>query len=57
MANFDFFQVISHKILIFQGKFPSNFDFQAKIGYLQLFLGKLFYCSSKVTTFKHTSCT
>src|SRR6218665_253305 len=26
--------------------------FQAKIGYLQLFLGKLFYFSSKVTTFE-----
>ena len=25
--------------------------FQAKIGYLQLFLGKLVYFSSKVTTF------
>jgi len=30
--------------------------FQAEIGYLQLFLGKLFYLSSKVTTFEHTSC-
>src|SRR6218665_2242385 len=27
--------------------------FQAKIGYLQRFLGKLFYFSSKVTTFEH----
>src|SRR6218665_3602569 len=52
---------------IFQVKFPTNFDFfdnftkncyfPGKIGYLQLFLGKLFYFSSKVTTFEHTSCT
>jgi len=31
--------------------------FQAKIGHLQLLLGKLFYFSSKVTTFEHTCCT
>jgi len=28
-----------------------------KIGPLQLILGKLFYLSSKDTTFEHTSCT
>src|SRR6218665_3313536 len=66
--KFRFFQVISQTISIFQVKFPKNFDFfqvilykmsifQAKIGYLQLFWGKLFYFSSKVTTFEHTSCT
>jgi len=37
----------------------ANFEkisiFQAKIGYLRLFLGKLFYLSSKVITFEHTS--
>jgi len=31
--------------------------FHAKIGYLELFLGKLLHFSSKVTTFEHTSCT
>src|SRR6218665_1346513 len=45
--NFDFFQALSHK----------NFDFfHAKIGHLQLLLSKLFYFSSKATTFEHTSC-
>jgi len=29
--------------------------FKAKIAHLQLLLGKLFYFSSKVTTFEHTS--
>jgi len=57
--NVDFLQEISQKMSIFQGKFPKNFDFssnftkksilQAKIVYLQLFLDKLFYFSSKVT--------
>jgi len=45
--KFQFFQAISQKISIFK----------AKIGHLQLLLGKLFYFSSKVTTFEHTSCT
>jgi len=51
---------------IFQGKFAKNLDFfqaisqfflifQAKIGHLQLLLGKLFYFSSKVITSKYTS--
>src|SRR6218665_3891749 len=48
LENFNFFQAFSHK----------SFDFfQAKIGHLQLLLGKLFYFSTKVTTFEHTSCT
>src|SRR6218665_1700001 len=56
-----------NQISIFPGKFPKNFnffrqfktkfDFQAKISHLQLLLVKLFYFSSKVTTFEHTSCT
>src|SRR6218665_3863172 len=62
-----------NKILIFPGKFQRNFNFfrqfhkqfqffqanffQAKIAYLQLLLGKLFYFSSKVATFEQTSCT
>ena len=49
----NFFKTISifHEILIFFS------NFQAKTGHLQLLLGKLFYFSSKVTTFEHTSCT
>src|SRR6218665_2256380 len=55
----------TQKNSIFSGKFPKKFrffriffsNFQAKIGYLQLLLDKLFYFSSKVTTFEHTSCT
>ena len=53
-----FFQVILYKIPIFNGKFTRNIDFPGKNWlYLQLFLGQLFYFSSKVTTFEHTSCT
>ena len=52
--NFRFFQKISKKITIRQ--FQKNFALP-KIGHLQLLLGKLFYFSSKVTTFEHTSCT
>src|SRR6218665_815084 len=69
--NLDFLKKNSEKFRFFSGNFTkksikfrffkANFRdisiFQAKIGYLQLFLGKLFYCSSKVTTFEHTSCT
>ena len=44
---FRFLQAISQIISIFQ----------AKICHLQLLLGKLFYFSSKVTAFEHTSCT
>src|SRR6218665_1789695 len=50
------FQANFRKISIFSGNFKKISNFQAKIGYLQLFLGKLFYFSSKVTTFEHTSC-
>jgi len=53
------------KMSIFTGKFLKNsIFFQAisktnfdLIGHLQQLLGKLFYFSSKVTTFEHTSCT
>src|SRR6218665_2723866 len=56
--RFRFFLASSTTILIFPSKFQKNFDlFQEKIGHLQLLLGKLFYISSKVTTFEHTSCT
>src|SRR6218665_2513122 len=67
--NFDFFQAISQKFLIFEAnfekfrfvfrQFKENSIFQAKIGHLglQLPVGKLFYFSAKVTTFEHTSCT
>jgi len=71
--NFNFFRQISEKsqfhqtISIFPHKFPKNFcfsgnfkknsSFQAKIGHLQLLLGKLFYLSSKVTTLEHIPCT
>src|SRR6218665_1281770 len=54
--NFDFSREISRKSR-FLGNFTKISIFHAKIGYLQLFLGKLFYFSSKVTTFEHTSCT
>jgi len=42
----------------FSGNFKKKFDFPGKNWpFLQLFLGKLFYFSSKVTTFEHTFCT
>src|SRR6218665_315636 len=44
------------KILFFQAIKKIRFSTQ-KIVHLQLPLGKLFYFSSKVTTFEHTSCT
>jgi len=53
----DFLQVNFLKILIFSGNFTKILIFHAKIGHLQLLLVKLFYFSSKVTTFEHTSCT
>src|SRR6218665_427626 len=66
MKNFDFFSCNFIKYSIFPGKFPKNFDsfgqchkkfdFPGKIGHLQQLLKKLFYFSSKVTTFEHTSC-
>jgi len=62
--KFRFFQNISQKNLIFPSKFRKNFHFQAisqkisileaKVAHLQLLVGKLFYFSSKVTTFEHT---
>ena len=68
--KFRFFQAISQRNRFFGAKFrqisilfsaisQKISIFQPKIGYLglQLFLGKLFYFSSKVTTFEHTSCT
>src|SRR6218665_3292054 len=65
--NFEFFQTISQKIQFsrqtsekcrfFQAIAQTIFNFPGKIGHLQLLLGKLFYFSSKVTTFQHTSCT
>ena len=53
------------KNLDFSGNFTKDFDFPGKnwsfilSGQLYLFigLGKLFYFSSKGTTFEHTSCT
>src|SRR6218665_423761 len=64
--NFNFFRQFYKRILSFPGKFPEILILQAinkfrfskqKIVHLQLPLGKLFYFSSKVTTFEHTSCT
>src|SRR6218665_3075472 len=65
--KFRFLQAISQTNFDFPGTFPkisncsSNFTtisiFQGKIGHLQLLQGKLFYFSSKFTTFEHTSCT
>src|SRR6218665_432234 len=60
--KFRFFQAIIFikksifRTNLFQAIPQKNSIFQAKIGYLQLFLGKLFYFSSKVTTFEHTFC-
>ena len=48
---------IFEKISIFFRQFKKYSIFQAKIGHLQLLLGKLFYFSSKVITFEHTSST
>jgi len=56
--NFDFYREISEKFRFFSGNLKKNISvYQAKIGHLQLPLGKLFYFSSKVTTFEHTSST
>src|SRR6218665_1619196 len=63
--NFNFFRQFYKRISSFAGKFPKilifsgnykNSIFQAKIVHLQLPMAKLFYFSSKVTTFEHTSC-
>ena len=56
-TNFDFPRQISEKFRFLQAIYPQIRFFQAEIGHLQLLLGKLFYFSSKVTTFKHASCT
>jgi len=59
LKNFDFSGNLTKNISIFQAKF-SNDLFSVhpdKTGRLQLLLGKLFYFSSKVTTFEHTFCT
>jgi len=53
----DFSRQISKKFRFFQAISQKKFDFKAKIGHLQQLLGKLLYFSSKVTTFKETSCT
>jgi len=45
------------KISIFSGNFTKKSIFHEKNGHLQQLLGKLFYFSSKVTTYEHTSCT
>src|SRR6218665_2392500 len=64
--KFQFFQAILQKNIEFCRQIFENFDFfkqlkksifQAKNVHLQLPLAKLFYFSSKVTTFEHTSCT
>src|SRR6218665_1897212 len=63
--NFNFFRQFYKRISSFAGKFPKilifsgnkKIDFPSKKVHLQLPLGKLFYFSSKVTTFEicHTS--
>src|SRR6218665_1789409 len=64
--QFKFFRQFYKRISSFAGKFSKILIFQAikkirfskqKIVHLQLPLGKLFYFSSKVTTFENTSCT
>src|SRR6218665_1387686 len=52
-----FFQANFRQISAFSGHFTKSSIFKAKIRHLLLLLGKLFYFSSKVTTFEHTSCT
>ena len=47
-----FLRQISKEFRFFR-QFKKLWIFQAKIGYLQLFLGQLLYFSSKVTTFEH----
>src|SRR6218665_1202915 len=64
--KFQIFQAILQKNIEFSRQISENFDFfrqlkklifQGKNFHLQLPLAKLFYFSSKVTTFEHTSCT
>src|SRR6218665_1876125 len=54
--KFRFIQASFQKVLIFSGNLKTISIFQAKIAHLQLLLGKVFYFSSKVTTFEFTSC-
>src|SRR6218665_3593502 len=59
-GKFKIFQAILQKNIEFCRQIFENFDlkkliYQAKKVHLQLPLGKLFYFSSKVTTFEHTS--
>src|SRR6218665_3748518 len=54
--NFDFYRQIYEKFRFFR-QFKKLSIFQARIGHLQLPLGKLFYFSTKVTNFEHTSFT
>src|SRR6218665_4101191 len=54
VKNVDFSRHISEKFRFFQSILPQKWVFQAKIGHIQLFLGKLFKFYSKVTTFEHT---
>src|SRR6218665_1914128 len=61
--NLNFFRQFYKRISSFAGKFPKilifsgnkKIDFASKKVHLQLPLGKLFYFSSKVKTFEHTS--
>ena len=64
--NFNFWGNFTKEYRILQANFRKFWFFQAikkirfskqKIVHLQLPLGKLFYFSSKVATFEHTSCT
>src|SRR6218665_394406 len=55
--NFDFSRQNFRKISIFSRNFTKCFDFYGEMSHLQQLLGKLFYFSSKVTTFEHTFCT
>src|SRR6218665_903477 len=57
LKEFDFSRQLSKKLRFFSGNFTKKINFPGKIGYLQELLGKLFYFSSNVTTFEHTSCT
>src|SRR6218665_2212773 len=56
VKKIDFYRQISEKFQFFQTIKKIRF-FKQKIVHLQLPLATLFYFSSKVTTFEHTSCT
>ena len=57
VKKIQFFHANFQKFRFFHAIFKKISIFQAKIAHLQLLLGKLFYLSSKVTTFEHTFCT